>query len=96
MDKATGFVLNRKKYQVIKRYDHNQMTTFLAELYREGYANGRKAAEGLTKDEMKEVLLQVKGIGEKKTADIIAAIENRIKEKNSIEKNKKAFKNVQV
>lgn len=85
MDKATGFMLNRKKYQDIRRYDHNQMTQFLANLYREGYANGVKAAEGLTMDELKEAVLQVKGIGEKKAAEIVAIITEKMEEKKHIE-----------
>ena len=86
MDKGTGFQLNRKKYQAIRKFDHNQMTSFLADLYRDGFASGKKAAEGLTLDEMKEVLLQVKGIGEKKADDIVAAIEAKMEEKKALEK----------
>ena len=85
MDKATGFMLNRKRYQEIRKYDHNQMTQFLANLYREGVSDGKKSSEGLTMDELREAVLQVKGIGEKKAAEIVAIITEKLAEKNGID-----------
>lgn len=37
--------------------------------------DGKKAAEGLTASEIREVLLRVKGIGEKRVDTIVAALE---------------------
>ena len=85
MDKATGFMLNRKKYQEIRKFDHNQMSHFLANLYKEGVADGKKSSEGLTMEELREAVLQVKGIGEKKADDIVAIIQQKLNEKNGIE-----------
>jgi len=85
MDKSTGFQLTRAKYKEIKILDHNKMTQFLANLYREGIAEGMKRAEGLNMDELKEAVLSVKGIGEKKAADIVAAVESKMNEKKAIE-----------
>ena len=77
------YVLNRKKYQSIRKMDHGQMSAFCETLYKEGFENGKKAAEGLTVDEVREAILNVKGIGEKKAADIIAAITEKMEEKQT-------------
>lgn len=72
------YVLNRKKYQQIRKMDHGQMSLFVENVYKEGFKDGKEAAEGLTIDEVREVLLSVKGIGEKKAADIVAVLTERM------------------
>jgi len=72
------YVLNRKVYKDIKKMDHSQMSAFCENLYKNGYVDGKKAAEGLTVDEVKEVLASVKGIGEKRVEIIIQALEERM------------------
>lgn len=83
MGKIKGFILNRKQYIRIRKMDHCQMTLWAESVYKSGYADGQKAAEGLTVDEMNAVILGIKGIGEKRAADIAAALslalENRRK-----------------
>ncbi len=66
MGKIKGFILNRKQYDRIRRMDHCQMTLWAESVYKSGYTDGKEAASGLTAPEIREVLLQVKGIGEKK------------------------------
>ena len=67
-------MINRKEYDRIRRMDHSQMSGFVAEIYRKGYTEGKKDAEGITETEVRNALLTVRGIGEKKEADIIRAI----------------------
>ncbi len=81
MGKIKGFMLNRKQYQHIRKMDHCQMTLWAESVYKSGYADGRKSAEGLTSEEIREVLAGVKGIGEKRIEDIVAALENAMEEK---------------
>ncbi|MBQ9437607.1 MAG: hypothetical protein IJU50_04685 [Lachnospiraceae bacterium] len=52
------------------------MEDFLRSLYQNGYDDGNKDAEGLTDGQMKDVILTVKGIGEKKAEAIIEAMKN--------------------
>ena len=73
-----GFVLNRKQYQNIRRMDHCQLSMWAESVYKSGYQDGKKDAEGLTMDEIREVLVGVKGIGEAKAALIINAIEEKM------------------
>lgn len=62
------YTLNRKTYKDVKRMDHQQMDAFCKNLYKAGHA------EGLTEDEVREVILGVKGIGPKKAEDIVNAL----------------------
>lgn len=48
MGKIKGFLLNRKQYDRIRKMDHCQMTLYVESIYKSGYADGQKAAEGLT------------------------------------------------
>lgn len=69
-----NYVLNRKQYQMIRKFDHNQMNEWATSVYKSGYEDGKKDAEGLTADEAREIILGIKGIGEKRAAVIIEAL----------------------
>lgn len=83
MGKIKGFLLNRKQYERIRKMDHCQMTLWAESLYKSGYADGKKAAEGLTASEISDTLLAVKGLGEKRVSTIIAALEAAMNEKSN-------------
>lgn len=68
------YTLNRKTYKDVKRMDHQQMDAFCKNLYKAGHADGMKDAEGLTENEVREVILGMKGIGPKKAEDIVNAL----------------------
>lgn len=74
------FELNRKVYQGVKKMDHNQMNNFMQNMYDSGFKDGQASVPGLDISLIKKALLNVKGIGEKKAADIIIAIEKGITE----------------
>ena len=82
MSKIKGFLLNRKQYDRIRKMDHCQMTLWAESLYKSGFADGKKAAEGLTADEVREVVLGLKGIGEKRAATIVNALIAKMEEKS--------------
>lgn len=67
-------VLNRKEYKDIKKMDHSQMSNFMEKIYMRGYEAGKKSASGLSEEETKEAILQIKGIGEKKANDIVQVL----------------------
>lgn len=76
------YTLNRKTYKDVKRMDHQQMDAFCKNLYKAGHADGMKDAEGLTEDEVREVILGVKGIGPKKAEGIVNALTAAQRERN--------------
>lgn len=80
--KNRTFMLNRKQYNQIKKMDHCHMSLWVEKVYKNAFNDGRASAEGLNESEMKEVLLSVKGIGEKKAMDIMEAIDSAMQAKS--------------
>lgn len=74
------FELTRKEYLKIKKMDHNQMNNFMQSMYKSGFEDGQASVPKLDISLVKKILLNVKGIGEKKAADIIIAIEKETAE----------------
>lgn len=85
MGKIKGFVLNRKQYQNIRRMDHCQMSLWAESVYKSGFKDGQEATPGLTSQEIREALLPVKGIGEKRMDAIVDALSLALKEKGKAE-----------
>ena len=68
------YELNRKEYKEVKKMDHGQMSDFCGRIYQRGYEAGKKEAAGLSEAEVRQALLGVKGIGDKKAEDIVQAL----------------------
>ncbi len=68
------YELNRKEYKEVKKMDHGQMSDFCSRIYQRGYEAGKKESTGLSEMELRETVLGVKGIGEKKAEDIVQAL----------------------
>lgn len=68
------YELNRKMYDKVRKMDHSQMKSFCHGLYTRGFEAGRREAEGLSDEEVKQALLLIKGIGEKKACEIVVAL----------------------
>lgn len=75
-------VINRKEYQSIRKMDHNQMNVYLQNIYKNAYMDGFKAGTesvpGIDIAEIKKTLLSVKGLGAKRVADILEALEKEL------------------
>lgn len=71
-------VINRKQYQSIKKMDHNQMNLYIQSIYKSGYTDGVKSVPGIDIAEIKKVLLSIKGLGTKRVADILEALEREL------------------
>ena len=72
---AKGLKLNREQYKRVKRMDHKQMEDFICNMYNEGYADGKAAAEPRIKpSDIATVLVEIKGVGTKKAAEIMTAV----------------------
>lgn len=81
MAKNKTELINRKEYDRIRKMDHGQMSGFVEGVYQKGYAAGKKDAEGLSETEIRNAIMGVKGVGEKKADDIMQAIIAADKEK---------------
>ena len=76
-------VINRKTYLEMKKMDHQHMEEFLERLYKNAYEDGRKAAEGLNETQIKEILLSIKGIGERRTEAVLERIKEALEKEES-------------
>lgn len=77
---AKQFELNRKEYLKIKKMDHYQMKNFMQSMYKSGFEDGQASVPSLEIGLIKKALLNIKGIGDKKAADILVAIEKETAE----------------
>ena len=73
--------LTRKQYKSVKKMDHNDMDSWVASIYDSGSNDGRNSVPGIDFEEAKEVLLSIKGIGEKKAAVIIESLDGILAKK---------------
>ena len=71
-------VINRKQYQDIKKMDHNQMNLYIQSIYKSGYTDGVKSVPGTDIADIEKVLLGIKGLGTKRVADILEALEKEL------------------
>ena len=74
MAKKKMTLINRDEYNRIRKMDHASMTTYLRGVWQEGFQKGAKSAEGLTDEELWSILVQIKGVGEKKVEAIVSAV----------------------
>lgn len=73
MGKKVG--ITREQYKSFKRMDHKQMESFIINLYNEGYEDGKVAAGKRVKpSDIAVAIMEVPGIGTKKAADIMIAV----------------------
>lgn len=83
MNKSKNIVLergiNRKQYELVKKMDRQQFNRFCESLYNQGKDAVKR--ESLTSEEIRSVLLTVKGIGEKRADEIVKKLEEKVKEK---------------
>lgn len=71
-------VINRKEYERIKRYDHNQMNNYVKSIYKSGFEDGKAAVPGVDMQQVSDILKSIKGIGEKRAVDIVKALEKEM------------------
>lgn len=79
MSKKSKNMISREKYKEIKRMDHVSMSEFYTKVWQEGFDSGIKANKdekeaAVTPDDIREVIKNVKGIGEIKLKTIMEQI----------------------
>lgn len=71
-------VINRKEYERIKRYDHNQMNNYVKSIYKSGFEDGKAAVPGIDIQYIADIVKSVKGVGEKRAVEIVKALETKM------------------
>lgn len=71
-------VINRKEYERIKRYDHNQMNNYVKSIYKSGFEDGKAAVPGIDIQYIADIVKSVKGVGEKRAAEIVKTLETKM------------------
>ena len=79
MSKKSKNLISRDKYKEIKKMDHVSMSDFYTRVWQEGFDNGVKAGNdnreaAVTPEDIREVIKDVKGIGEIKLKAIMEQI----------------------
>ena len=79
MSKKSKNLISRDKYKEIKRMDHTSMSEFYTKVWQEGFDNGVKAGNdnreaAVTPEDIREVIKEIKGIGEVKLKAIMEQI----------------------
>lgn len=79
MSKKSKNLISRDKYKEIKRMDHTSMSEFCTKVWQEGFDNGVKAGNenkeaAVTPEDIREVIKDIKGIGEVKLKAIMEQI----------------------
>lgn len=79
MSKKAKNLISREKYKEIKKMDHVSMSDFYTKVWQEGFDNGVKAGNdnreaAVTPEDIREVIKDVKGIGEVKLKAIMEQI----------------------
>ena len=81
------FELNRKKYQEIRKYDHNDMKEYLNTVYENGYRAGEIAASAKVElpdlDGLEEALQEIRGIGGAKARAVCESVKAFLESKVS-------------
>lgn len=71
------YMVNRKVYKEIKRYDHQQMEAFISKIYEEAYKDGMTAAEERAQ-EYKGLEVLLEGIKKGECKGVKEATANKI------------------
>ena len=86
-DREEKYYIDRATYKKIKGFSRDQLNSFLNDLYNSAYEEGQKSIEKqsieLDTDSLRSALSAIKGIGNNRLNEIMAAIEahlNKFKE----------------
>ena len=80
---ARKYVLSRDLYRKIKKMDAEEMGIFLSNVFQEGFDSAVKNTDSLTLEDLHNAIALVKGIGDKRMAEIDTAIAKLFNERNN-------------
>ena len=73
-------LIDKATFQKVRKMGYGQMTAFLNSIYLQAYKDGQNDSEGLGTEDVKKVLLSIKGIGEKRADQICEALNVKMDE----------------
>lgn len=74
---SSKYMVNREVYKKVKKYDHRQFEDLCTRIYMSGYKDGRESVPGIDIIQIKEAILEVKGIGSRRMESIMENIEKK-------------------
>lgn len=70
--------MTREDYKAVKKMDRQQFENFCRSLYEQGQQSALES--GISREQIREAILSVKGIGQKRVEEIMQAIEQKLGE----------------
>jgi hypothetical protein len=80
---AKQYNLSREMYRGIKKMDATEMGTFLGNVFQEGFDAALKNTDNITITDLHNAIGTVKGIGDKRMAEIDVAIKKLFNERRN-------------
>jgi len=80
---ARQYTLSREMYRGIKQMNATEMGAFLGSVYDEGFAAALKNTDNITTEDLHNAIGTVKGIGDKRMAEIDDAIRKLFEERRN-------------
>lgn len=77
--------MRREDYKAVKKMDRQQFESFCRALYEEGRQSVVDSRKSIDFDDVRAVLLEIKGIGQKRADQIMEALQDRIEGKKANE-----------
>ena len=77
------YMTTRAQYKAAKAYDHGQFDEFCSNIYIEGFKDGKNSVQGADLTAVMTVIRTVKGIGDKRLAQIEAIVSTLFENKES-------------
>ena len=78
------YMTTRAQYKDVKKFDHSQLDAFCTKIYQDGYKDGRESVPAADITEVMEKIRTVKGIGEKRLAQIEMAVSELFSKPESV------------
>lgn len=72
---GTPPVISREIYRAMKHRNREEFASFCEQMYMSGYNDGRESVPGVDTEQLYKVIASVPGIGEKRMAQIRAAVD---------------------
>ena len=82
------YTISRETYRGIKQMDSREMGTFLGNVFQEGFDTALKNTNNITIEELHDAIATVKGIGDKRMAEIDNAIKKLFEERRNCNANR--------
>lgn len=77
------YMTTRAQYKAAKSYDHGQFDEFCSNIYIEGFKDGKNSVQGVDLTAVMAAIKTVKGIGNKRLAQIEAIVSTLFENKES-------------